>query len=70
MREAAPESAADGGRDATQPTGPAVAASERRKRPYEPPRITFREPLEGVAAVCGGTGKADPVFCPMGPLSS
>ncbi len=47
----------------------AAAAGERAdrpapKRPYGPPRITFREPLETLAIVCttgpGNPGKAIP----------
>ena len=39
----------------------------RRRRPYEKPRITFREPLEGVAAVCSPpNGKANPIDCVIG----
>ncbi len=35
-----------------------------RRQPYEKPRVTFREPLEGVAAVCNPpTGKANPIDC-------
>lgn len=38
-----------------------------RRRPYERPRITFREPLEGVAAVCNPpTGKGNPIDCTIG----
>lgn len=35
---------------------------------YEKPRITFREPLEGVAAVCdpGANGKGNPIDCLIG----
>ena len=47
------------------------ATAERAKKPYEPPRIIGREPLEAVAAVCsGGTAKGNPVQCPFGPISS
>ena len=31
-----------------------------KKRPYEKPRVTFREPLEGVAAICSPPGKGAP----------
>lgn len=37
-----------------------------RKAPYEKPRVTFREPLEGVAAVCtppAGKGVPLPTTC-------
>jgi len=30
------------------------------KKPYEKPRVTFREPLEGVAAICNPPGKGAP----------
>lgn len=35
---------------------------------YEPPRVLFREPLEGVAAACTPSppGKADLVNCGQG----
>ncbi len=37
------------------------AGSERGgKKPYEKPRVTFREPLEGVAAICNPPGKGAP----------
>ena len=40
------------------------------KKPYDPPRILSREPLEAVAAVCSPPGKANPGLCPSGPISS
>jgi hypothetical protein len=42
------------------------------KRPYEAPRILFREPLEAVAALCAPTppAKATRGACPLGPISS
>ena len=41
------------------------------KKPYEPPRILSREPLEAVAGVCsGGTSKSNLILCPQGPISS
>ena len=42
------------------------------RRPYEPPRILSREPLEVMAAVCAPTppAKGNPGFCPQGPISS
>jgi len=30
------------------------------KKTYEKPRVTFREPLEGVAAICNPPGKGAP----------
>jgi hypothetical protein len=40
--------------------------------PYHPPRILLREPLEAMAAVCAPSppAKANPGFCPQGPISS
>ena len=46
------------------------ASSPTPKKPYEPPRIVSREPLEAVAAVCSPPGKANPGACPTGPISS
>jgi hypothetical protein len=40
------------------------------KKPYEPPRILSREPLEAVAVVCSPPGKANPGACSTGPISS
>jgi len=42
------------------------------RRPYEPPRILFREPLEAMAAICTPhpPAKANKGLCPMGPISS
>jgi hypothetical protein len=42
------------------------------KRPYERPRILFREPLETLAAVCAPSppAKGNPLACPSGPISS
>lgn len=52
----------------TPPETPPAAAE---KRPYEPPRILSREPLEAVAAICrGGTSKVNTILCPRGPTSS
>jgi hypothetical protein len=44
----------------------------RRRRPYAPPRIVHREPLEAIAAVCSPAppAKNNPGFCPLGPISS
>jgi hypothetical protein len=49
---------------------PQPAASSRR--PYQPPRILFREPLEAMAAICSPhpPAKANKGLCPMGPISS
>ena len=59
-------------------SSPAPAAEDptpgevRRKRPYEPPRILHREPLEAMASVCAPSppAKGNPGFCSQGPISS
>lgn len=47
-------------------------ANDSGKRPYQAPRILYREPLEAMAAVCAPTppAKSNPGFCPQGPISS
>ncbi len=47
---------------------PAPAA----RRPYQAPRILFREPLEAMAAICSPhpPAKGNKGLCPMGPISS
>ena len=42
------------------------------RAPYEAPRVTFREPLETLAAVCSPAppAKGNPGICPQGPISS
>lgn len=42
------------------------------RKPYEPPRILSREPLEALAAVCAPAppAKANPGACPSGPIAS
>jgi hypothetical protein len=42
------------------------------RRPYDPPRILFREPLEAMAAICTPhpPAKSNKGLCPMGPISS
>ncbi len=42
------------------------------RRPYEAPRILFREPLEAMAAICTPhpPAKGNKGVCPMGPISS
>ena len=42
------------------------------RRPYEAPRILFREPLEAMAAICSPhpPAKANKGLCPLGPISS
>jgi hypothetical protein len=51
------------------PLAPGGAAP---RRPYQPPRILFREPLEAMAAICSPhpPAKANKGVCPMGPISS
>lgn len=50
----------------------AVPANLQAKRPYEPPRILYREPLEAMAAVCAPVppAKGNVAFCSQGPISS
>lgn len=47
-------------------------ASSGARKPYEPPRILSREPLEVIAATCSPSppAKGNPVLCPQGPISS
>ena len=42
------------------------------RRPYQAPRILFREPLEAMAAICSPhpPAKANKGLCPLGPISS
>jgi hypothetical protein len=42
------------------------------RKPYSPPRILSREPLEAMAAICSPRPPAKANFgaCPMGPISS
>lgn len=44
----------------------------RKKKPYRPPEVLYREPLEAMAAVCAPAppSKNDPGMCPSGPISS
>lgn len=55
------------------PPGPASGRGSGegtpRRKPYSPPAVTFQEKLELFAAVCV-PGKADPITCPSGPISS
>lgn len=47
-------------------------AEEAPRKPYVPPQILSREPLEVMASVCAPTppAKGNPGFCPSGPISS
>ena len=45
-------------------------APDVKRKPYAPPRILSQEPLEAVAGLCRPVGKASPVTCPRGPISS
>jgi hypothetical protein len=45
-------------------------ASKKKKKPYERPRILYRERLEAAATLCTPPGKGDPLSCPSGPISS
>jgi hypothetical protein len=47
-------------------------ASGSLRRPYQSPRILYREPLEAMASVCSPhpPAKGNPAVCPMGPISS
>ncbi len=42
------------------------------RKPYSPPRILSREPLEAMAAICRPTppAKANAGACPRGPINS
>jgi hypothetical protein len=42
------------------------------RKPYSPPRILSREPLEAMAAICRPTppSKANAGACPRGPINS
>ena len=50
---------------------PETSATSAR-RPYQAPRILFREPLEAMAAICSPhpPAKANKGLCPLGPISS
>jgi hypothetical protein len=60
----------------TMPSAPIPETPETpesiERRPYQPPRILFREPLEAMAAICTPhpPAKANKGVCPMGPISS
>jgi len=45
---------------------------EKKRKPYTPPVIVSREPLEAMAAICSPRppAKANAGQCPLGPISS
>jgi hypothetical protein len=47
-------------------------SDEKRRKPYTPPVIVSREPLEAMAAICSPRppAKANAGQCPLGPISS
>jgi hypothetical protein len=49
-----------------------AALEQPLRRPYQAPRILFREPLEAMASICSPhpPAKANKGVCPMGPISS
>jgi hypothetical protein len=62
----------EGGSAGTAPEPAPAPSAPRARRPYEPPRILHREPLEVMAAVCAPSppAKSNPGFCIQGPISS
>lgn len=70
MAAATPASARIPGASETPETPETPETSARR--PYQAPRILFREPLEAMAAICSPhpPAKANKGLCPMGPISS
>lgn len=54
----------------TQSTG--ENDDEKKRKPYAPPVIVSREPLEAMAAICSPRppAKANAGQCPLGPISS
>jgi hypothetical protein len=51
---------------------PHVSDEKKKRKPYAPPRIISREPLEAMAAICSPhpPAKANAGVCPSGPASS
>jgi hypothetical protein len=49
-----------------------VPSGDRARRPYDPPRILFREPLEAMASICSPAppAKHNVAACHTGPISS
>jgi len=45
---------------------------QQERKPYTPPRIVSREPLEAMAAVCSPQppAKGNAGLCPRGPINS
>lgn len=58
-------------RQSEEPANNEEAKSARRK-PYSPPRILSREPLEAMAATCSPRppAKTNAGLCPRGPINS
>jgi hypothetical protein len=58
--------------EASETPGTPETPDITERRPYQPPRILFREPLEAMAAICTPhpPAKANKGLCPMGPISS
>ena len=59
-------------RSAGAPGESADVPGDPGRRPYQQPRILFREPLEAMASVCAPhpPAKGNPGVCPSGPISS
>ena len=53
-------------------TPEAGAPQDGGRKPYEPPKILSREPLEAAAGVCAPSppAKSNPGTCSTGPISS
>lgn len=51
---------------------PPASEPAKKRKPYTPPRILSREPIEAMAAVCAPTppAKSNPGLCPRGPINS
>jgi len=51
---------------------PETNNGEKKRKPYAPPSIVSREPLEAMAALCSPRppAKANAGTCPSGPINS
>ena len=51
---------------------PETNNEEKKRRPYSPPSIISREPLEAMAALCSPRppAKGNAASCPSGPINS